>query len=94
MTERVSVSQPEFDAELDNWTIVIEFAAFSPTRWRVRLAGQITGDSAERFSDGRRVLTSPVRTPKWRIASGAIIRTHNTRYRLLKKSDRHGIVIY
>lgn len=82
----------EYDADLDDWTPVYTTACFDPTRPQVRLVGLISNDRQQRFPDGRCVCTSPVRSSLSAIAEGAIVRTDNTRYRLLKRSSRVAFV--
>lgn len=82
----------EYDADLDDWTPVYSTACFDPTRPQVRLVGLISNDRRQRFPDGRSVCTSTVRSSLSAIAEGAIVRTDNTRYRLLKRSTRVAFV--
>lgn len=94
MTIEFIKAQPlKFDAQLDDWTPVIGLSPFDPSRLELRVAGQIVGDKAKRFPDGRRILTSPVLTQSWRILSHSVIRTQNTRYRLLDRSSLNEIWI-
>jgi hypothetical protein len=83
----------EHDADLDDWTPVYSTGCFDPARPQVRLVGLISNDRRKRFPDGRSVYTSAVRSLPSAIAEGAIVRTKNTRYRLLKRSTRVAFVI-
>lgn len=72
-----------FDAELDEWRVLIDTAPFEPAKQEVRIVGRIYGDSRQRFADGTGVITSPLRTPLQHIVPGATVSTSYSRYRLL-----------
>lgn len=83
----------KFDAELEDWTPIVDLNAFNPSQVELRLVGKIVGDQANRFPDGRLVLTSPIRSARSRIVTGAVVRSQSTRYRLLTRSSLDEIQI-
>ena len=78
-------------SELVNWMLVRDIDPFDHAKVRVRLAGQILKDRLGRFADRSWIITSPVRSRRHLIAAGAVVRTHGSTYRLLRRSDREDL---
>ena len=80
-------SDSKFDADLDEWWVVVDTATFDASLEEVRLVGRIYRDRLARFPDGGRIITTTIRRAADRIVPGAIVRTRNTRYRLLSAGE-------
>lgn len=66
----------DYDAVLREWWI-IDFV------YESSLVGRVFGDRRRRFTDGRWIITSAIKTPRRRVMNGQIVCTKNTRYLLV-----------